>query len=97
MKDECHDIDECAQPTYNKCDHSNSFCINTIGSYTCDCKDGHKKIGDFCYDIDEVSFQKRHFHFSQWRDGGAMLPGIIIYCFENIKVCNKNTRLSQES
>lgn len=59
MKDECHDIDECAQPTYNKCDHSKSFCINTIGSYTCDCKDGHKKIGDFCYDIDEVSFQKK--------------------------------------
>jgi len=58
VRDECHDIDECDSPAQNKCDKTNSFCINTIGSYTCDCKDGHKKIGDFCYDIDEDGFQK---------------------------------------
>ena len=60
MNDECHDTNECdpsVQPLLHKCDPENSFCTNTDGSYTCDCKDGFKKIGDFCYDIDEVGFQ----------------------------------------
>lgn len=41
----CRDVDECADPSLNKCDH-NSRCINTIGSYICKCLPGFKKVND---------------------------------------------------
>ena len=57
---ECKDIDECGQ-TIDWCGYLN--CVNTIGSYSCQCGTGLEKFKDFnleyqkvetkCRDIDE--------------------------------------------
>ncbi|KAH3747337.1 hypothetical protein DPMN_181762 [Dreissena polymorpha] len=43
------DVNECASANGFKC-HANSTCVNTLGSYTCDCDPGFKtsSIGDSC-------------------------------------------------
>ncbi|XP_060206250.1 putative wall-associated receptor kinase-like 16 [Lycium barbarum] len=45
----CQDIDECADPNTNSCEHN---CINTPGSYNCSCPEGYtgdgKKNGRGC-------------------------------------------------
>ncbi|CAH1802350.1 unnamed protein product [Owenia fusiformis] len=41
--DPLEDLDECSMPTNNDC-HVNATCSNTIGSYTCKCKDGFNDI-----------------------------------------------------
>ena len=38
------DINECGNETLNDC-HPNALCNNTIGSYTCTCKDGYSGDG----------------------------------------------------
>ena len=48
----CHiacyaDVDECSDPSLNTCDITQD-CINTIGSYTCVCKDGYTFNGQIC-------------------------------------------------
>ncbi|XP_052253079.1 fibrillin-1-like [Dreissena polymorpha] len=43
------DINECDTP--NKCVHSNKVCTNTVGSYTCTCREGFEN--STCEDIDE--------------------------------------------
>lgn len=43
----CIDIDECASLEINVCD-DNALCMNTIGSYSCSCKDGYEKRGGIC-------------------------------------------------
>ena len=43
------DIDECARGTDN-CD-SNADCINTQGSFQCDCRDGYEGNGRICTGI----------------------------------------------
>ncbi|XP_075140692.1 uromodulin-like [Leptodactylus fuscus] len=49
----CSDIDECAFSWSNNC---SGVCINTYGSYRCECKDGFtKNPSDICVDIDECS------------------------------------------
>jgi hypothetical protein len=40
------DIDECSLNT-NNCDN-NAICINTNGSFTCDCKNGYIGDGKSC-------------------------------------------------
>ena len=50
-KEDCQDIDEC-KGNKNKC-HEDAVCKNTIGSYTCQCKNGFKGNGRFCSDINE--------------------------------------------
>ena len=42
----CVDIDECSNNS-NKCDE-NAICTNTIGSYTCQCKEGFTGNGHYC-------------------------------------------------
>ena len=42
----CVDIDECANNS-NNCDE-NATCTNTIGSYTCECKNGWTGNGHYC-------------------------------------------------
>lgn len=49
----CSDIDECAYPWSNNC---SGVCVNTYGSYTCECGYGlTKNSSDICVDIDECS------------------------------------------
>lgn len=47
----CIDINECALNTH-EC-QSNTYCVNTQGSYECTCKDGFKGNHHFCNDINE--------------------------------------------
>jgi hypothetical protein len=37
-----------------KCSGS-SQCVNTIGSYKCECKEGFLKLNNYCIDIDECN------------------------------------------
>ena len=48
---DCIDIDECSTGGYDCFDHM--MCINTIGSYKCECEIGYYWIGGKCNDIDE--------------------------------------------
>ncbi|XP_062564121.1 fibulin-2 isoform X2 [Armigeres subalbatus] len=53
----CEDINECDLHKGKVCPH-NSECINTLGSYRCDCKAGFKKNRPedmVCTDVDECS------------------------------------------
>ncbi|XP_073491174.1 uncharacterized protein [Aquarana catesbeiana] len=50
----CNDIDECQDHYTNNC--IGGSCVNTIGSYTCNCFPGFKYISEFgCADIDECA------------------------------------------
>uniref|UniRef100_A0A1I8HD29 EGF-like domain-containing protein n=1 Tax=Macrostomum lignano TaxID=282301 RepID=A0A1I8HD29_9PLAT len=40
----CVDINECDRAELNSCDRASAVCFNVIGSYTCDCKFGYKRI-----------------------------------------------------
>ncbi|CAH8874719.1 unnamed protein product [Trichobilharzia szidati] len=53
-RDYCKDIDECAFPNLNKCDH---MCKNTVPHYTCTCQAGYRLSvdGHSCIDIDECT------------------------------------------
>ena len=37
------DLDECASGRHS-CDVGTSICVNTLGSYTCQCRPGYEKI-----------------------------------------------------
>ena len=41
------DIDECASRTHD-CTREGEFCVNTNGSFTCECDTGYINIGDRC-------------------------------------------------
>ena len=41
------DVDECDNNLHN-C-HVNADCINTIGSFYCDCRNGFNGNGTYCY------------------------------------------------
>ncbi|XP_077350270.1 uromodulin-like isoform X2 [Lithobates pipiens] len=52
----CNDIDECQDYNTNNCIYWYNKCVNTIGSYTCDCSTGLKYDAEFgCVDIDECA------------------------------------------
>ena len=38
------DIDECADPRKNNCEH---LCVNTNGDYNCTCREGYERTGKF--------------------------------------------------
>ncbi|XP_040297374.1 uromodulin-like [Bufo bufo] len=47
----CSDINECAYPWSNNC---SDICVNTLGSYICECPTGYtKSMDNHCVDIDE--------------------------------------------
>nr|CAI5828322.1 unnamed protein product [Callosobruchus analis] len=52
----CLNIDECAMEggeVGHHC-HSNTVCVNTVGSYRCDCPDGYEQVDKFgCAEVDE--------------------------------------------
>ena len=41
------DINECLEGSHN-C-HKDANCVNNVGSFTCDCKDGFNGNGTYCY------------------------------------------------
>ena len=41
------DIDECASRTHD-CTREGEFCVNTNGSFTCECDTGYISLGDRC-------------------------------------------------
>ncbi|XP_075687674.1 uromodulin-like [Rhinoderma darwinii] len=52
----CSDIDECAYPWSNNCP---DICLNSVGSYMCQCQKGYtKNMDNKCVDIDECSDPK---------------------------------------
>ena len=56
MNGKCVDVDECSHKE-DDCE-SNSNCVNSIGSYRCECKLGYLQISSYgtaarCQDIDE--------------------------------------------
>ena len=57
----CNDIDECADPSLNKC-WSQNDCRNTPGSYKCSCPDGFRGNGINCNDIDECATGQHNCH-----------------------------------
>lgn len=60
------DIDECAQqgdPYGNHCHLKNTRCVNTNGSYFCECKPGYRRIDKFsCSEVDECATGKAICH-----------------------------------
>ncbi|XP_055860776.1 mucin-4-like isoform X7 [Biomphalaria glabrata] len=48
-----NDVDECTT-TLDACP-GGQICINTIGSYTCNCPSGYSKVNGTCIDIDECA------------------------------------------
>ena len=49
----CFNVDECADEIA-QC-QPNSDCIDTVGSYVCNCIPGYKLNGDVCENIDECA------------------------------------------
>ena len=50
----CENINECLNDDENRC-HHHATCVDTIGSYTCQCNKGHKGDGIWCLPIGECS------------------------------------------
>ncbi|XP_078490971.1 uncharacterized protein LOC100183276 [Ciona intestinalis] len=51
LTQQCVDIDEC-HPTRRDCP-SNTVCVNTAGSFSCECTSGFQRFASDCSDIDE--------------------------------------------
>ena len=53
----CVDIDECMEPEKYPCNIDHANCINTKGSYECNCINGRVKgeTNNECIDIDECA------------------------------------------
>ena len=50
----CYNYNECAHNDLNDCPE-NTECIDTDGSYECECKEGFYKAGEVCFDVHECS------------------------------------------
>ena len=57
MVTNCEDIDECEDGSLHDC-HEDAICTNTIGSWVCACKAGHKGSGQKCVDLNECILGK---------------------------------------
>ncbi|XP_065177129.1 uncharacterized protein LOC135806893 [Sycon ciliatum] len=50
------DIDECARPDLNNCDQPTvASCVNSYGSFACECNTGYDGNGRVCTDLDECA------------------------------------------
>ncbi|XP_069036121.1 uncharacterized protein [Lepisosteus oculatus] len=49
---ECHDLDECAHGSSHSCS-KDALCLNSVGSYSCQCLTGFQGNGFSCADVDE--------------------------------------------
>uniref|UniRef100_A0A1I7STZ4 EGF-like domain protein n=1 Tax=Bursaphelenchus xylophilus TaxID=6326 RepID=A0A1I7STZ4_BURXY len=49
---QCDDIDECMEGR-SKCNSTTSTCLNYMGGYSCDCRQGFEGNGGVCVDVDE--------------------------------------------
>ncbi|XP_007890578.2 EGF-containing fibulin-like extracellular matrix protein 1 [Callorhinchus milii] len=64
---QCRDIDECTLGTHN-CGPEH-ICVNTRGSFSCRCKKGYQKSGNYCLDINECNIPSYCHH------GCVNIPG----------------------
>ncbi|CAH1953607.1 unnamed protein product [Acanthoscelides obtectus] len=43
--------------------HSNTVCVNTVGSYRCDCPEGYEQVDKFgCAEVDECAVGRHRCH-----------------------------------
>lgn len=63
--DLCADVDECTSvggPNGHHCDLNTTVCVNTPGSYSCQCNVGYTHLNRFeCADVDECSLSDKNF------------------------------------
>ena len=60
------DVDECRLGT-DDC-HPNARCINTIGSYRCECNPGYAGDGRICVPVGKFKEMKREFIYNDQND-----------------------------
>nr|CEL66439.1 TPA: fibrillin-2 precursor, putative [Neospora caninum Liverpool] len=77
---ECVDIDECAEfqkAGFRACKIDELICVNTPGSYECQCSEGLEYDADAasCVDIDECLLAKKLL-FSKDREGQGVTPAV---------------------
>ena len=53
------DIDECKTDATACLDHPDSYCVNRVGDYTCQCNTGYKQVGNVTHWICQGKYSKR--------------------------------------
>ena len=75
------DVNECENGETNPCD-SDAICSNTIGSYSCHCKQGFSGDGFNC--TGEDTNKKRTMHVKALQLSNVGFFGILIFLFSHI-------------
>ncbi|GFS40804.1 wall associated kinase-like 7 [Actinidia rufa] len=70
----CQDIDECAEPSLNRCER---ICLNTPGSYNCSCPGGYLSFGYSCLKLPNNNSRTKVIVLVKERDP---LRGVGGYC-----------------
>ena len=98
----CIDVDECMNITLNTCFDNSALCINTIGSYHCECPVGYaiSPATGHCEDTNECVVNNHMCHSNadcSNTDGSYVCTchnnyiGNGLYCHPNCTVCGANT------
>jgi len=53
---QCEDIDECADQS--NCDYYSETCVNTQGSFVCNCQSGYEKYGNVCQRVTTTTTER---------------------------------------
>ena len=92
----CADIDECATEggKFGHHCHSNTVCVNTVGSYQCQCHAGHNRLDAYTCEGTETSqhssARPQHFHFLHF----LLFPMAILGWLLPLCLTNQNWALS---
>ncbi|XP_055997755.1 uncharacterized protein LOC125645868 isoform X2 [Ostrea edulis] len=80
------DIDECDNSS-SSCQSDNEYCINTIGSYKCECREGFHRSNGTCEDIDECQNASSCEHNCTNTEGGFYCTCRTGFDLHNTSVC----------